>query len=57
VIRFLICALNALGWGVAGIVLALLLVFLYYDVTEFQSRRDDIAKLIADAHPAERAPP
>jgi len=57
VIRLLIRALRVLAWGVAGIVLALLLVFLYYDVTEFQSRRDDIAKLIADAHRSERLPP
>jgi len=31
VIRLLIRALKVLGWGVADIVLALLLVFLYYD--------------------------
>jgi Transglycosylase len=55
--RFLIRALKVLGWGVAGIVLTVLLAFSCYDVTEFQSRRDDIAKLIAYAHPAERLPP
>ena len=53
----LVRALRLLAWGIAGIVIVPLLAFLYYDVTEFQSRRDDIAQLIAAAHPAERAPP
>ena len=56
-IRTLIRTLKVLGWGVASVVLALLLAFLYYDVTEFQSRRENIVQLIADAHPAERSPP
>ncbi len=55
--RILVRALKLLAWGIAGIVIVPLLAFLYYDVTEFQSRRDDIAQLIAAAHPAERAPP
>ena len=46
-----------LGWCVAVIVLVPLLCFAYYDLTEFQPRRDEIAKVIADAHPDERSPP
>ena len=40
-----------------GLALALLLAFLHYDITEFQSRRVDIAMIVASAHPDERNPP
>jgi hypothetical protein len=43
--------------SVVGIVLASLLAFLYYDMTRFQPRRNDIARLIAEAQPVERHPP
>ena len=56
-IRILIHTLKVLGWSVAGIVLTLLLAFLYYDVTEFQPRKDEIEQLIANAHSDERKPP
>ena len=46
-----------LMWNLAGAAIALLLAFLYYDITEFESRRGEIAQLIADGHPAERRPP
>lgn len=46
-----------LAWGSAFIVTVPLLAFLYYDVTEFQTRRDDIGQLIAAAQPAQRTPP
>jgi len=55
--RLLIRTLKVLGWCVAVIVLVPLLCFAYYDLTEFQPRRDDIARLIAPAHPDERSPP
>ena len=54
--RLLIRALKVLGWGIAIIVLVPLLGFLYYDLTEFQPRKDDIAELIARAPPGERTP-
>lgn len=56
-IRILIRLPKVLAWSATSIVFALLLTFLYYDVTEFQPRRDDIARLIAKAQPAERHPP
>jgi len=55
--RFIIRSCKVLGWCIAIVVLVPLLGILYYDLTEFQPRRDEIAQLIANASPAERSPP
>lgn len=55
--RALIRLLKVLGWSVAIVVLVPLLAFFYYDLTEFQPRKDEIAQLIAAAPPGERSPP
>ena len=55
--RVLIRTLKVLGWSATVVVLVPLLGFLYYDLTEFQPRKAEIAQLITNAHPDERSPP
>lgn len=54
--RFVLRALELLGWAIAVVMFAAVLAFQFYDVGEFQPRRVEIAQLIASAHPGERSP-